>query len=155
MSSLTRTLLNASDTERLGAQLASAALAGFAILLRGPLGAGKTTLVEGFVEAIGAGHAASPSFVLAHSYPDGRMPVWHLDLFRVVEQRDIDDLDLSQYLSADAVTLIEWSDNAEGPWPDDRIEIDLAIEGAGRRARIAGFGAGAEAVEKLVSGDRA
>ncbi len=155
MSSLTRTLQSASDTERLGAQLASAAVAGFTILLRGPLGAGKTTLVEGFVEAIGGGHAASPSFVLAHSYPDGRVPVWHLDLFRVVEQRDIDDLDLSQYLSADAVTLIEWSDNAEGPWPDDRIEIDLAIDGAGRRARIAGFGAGAKAVEKLVSGGRA
>lgn len=151
MASFTRALPAASNTERLGARLAAASPRGLTILLRGALGAGKTTLVEGFVEAIGAGHAASPSFVLAHSYPDGRVPVWHLDLFRIVEQRDIDDLDLSQYFSDDAVTLIEWPDNAEGPWPPDRIEIDLSIDGEARVAKVTGFGTGVPIVDALAA----
>jgi tRNA threonylcarbamoyladenosine biosynthesis protein TsaE len=115
------------------------------------LGAGKTTLVEGFVRAIGAGHAASPSFVLAHSYPDGRTPVWHLDLFRITELRDIDDLDLSQYMNERAVTLVEWADNAGAQWPPDRIEVDLSIADEGRVAKISGFGTSEPVVQALAA----
>jgi tRNA threonylcarbamoyl adenosine modification protein YjeE len=124
------------------------------MLLRGPLGAGKTTLVEGFVDAMGAGRASSPTFVLAHSYPAGRMPVWHLDLYRIEDARDIEDLDLSQYVPDDGVALVEWPERAPEMWPADRVEIALQIAGTARTAQVRGFGTGVRVVEALVVPER-
>jgi tRNA threonylcarbamoyladenosine biosynthesis protein TsaE len=134
---------DAAATRALGARLAAACPPDSVILLRGPLGAGKTTLVEGFLDALGAGRAASPTFVIAHSHQAGAMPVWHLDLYRLEDPRDVDDLDLAQYLPAGGITLVEWPERAAHVWPEDRIEIDLAIAGAARTARVQGFGSGA------------
>jgi len=124
---------------------------GDAILLRGPLGAGKTTLVEGFMDALGAGHAASPTFVIAHEHAAGAMPVWHLDLFRLEDPRDIEDLDLAQYLAAKGVTIVEWPERADHAWPEDRIEVDLAIAGRARTARVQGFARCAVALRDLTN----
>jgi len=115
-------------------------------LLRGPLGAGKTTLVEGVVEALGAGRAASPTFVIAHYYAGGTMPVSHLDLYRLEDPRDVEDLELSQYVPADGITLVEWPERAPAAWPADRIEVELQIDGEARVAHIEGFGVHADAV---------
>ena len=129
-------LADENATRALGADLARAAAPGLVVLLDGPLGAGKTTLVQGFAAALGAKAAASPSFVLAHYYPGGAMPLWHLDLYRIENQSEIDDLDIGQYLPADGVALVEWARHAHLIWPEDRFEIDLAIEGSGRKATI-------------------
>jgi tRNA threonylcarbamoyladenosine biosynthesis protein TsaE len=133
-------LADANATRALGARLAKNSLPGTVILLDGPLGAGKTTLAQGFADGLGSAPAASPSFVVAHSYPGGKMPLWHLDLYRIEDPSAIDDLDLDQYLPLDGVALVEWATRATGPWPKDRVEIVLAIEGEGRSARISGFG---------------
>jgi tRNA threonylcarbamoyladenosine biosynthesis protein TsaE len=127
-------------TRDLGAALAGAAEPGTIVLLDGPLGAGKTTLVQGFARAVGAARAGSPSFVLAHHYPGGRMPVWHLDLYRIESAAEIDDLDLDQYLPEDGVALVEWAGRAAGRWPKDRLEVEMSIEGTGRAARVRGRG---------------
>ena len=147
-------LPDAAATRRLGTQLADACPPGMVMLLRGPLGAGKTTLVEGFVDAMGAGRASSPTFVLAHSHPAGRMPVWHLDLYRIEDARDIEDLDLSQYIPDDGVALVEWPERAAEAWPADRVEIDLHIAGSARTAQVRGFGTGVSVVEALVVPER-
>jgi tRNA threonylcarbamoyl adenosine modification protein YjeE len=136
-------------TRLLGETLASACMPGFVVLLDGPLGAGKTTLVAGFARAIGAIDAASPSFVIAHRYTGGRMPVWHLDLYRLENPAEIEDLDLDQYLPSDGVALVEWAARATEDWPADRIEIEMSFEGAGRRARLRGREKGADAVRRL------
>ncbi|MDQ6766423.1 MAG: tRNA (adenosine(37)-N6)-threonylcarbamoyltransferase complex ATPase subunit type 1 TsaE [Candidatus Eremiobacteraeota bacterium] len=133
-------LPNETATRGLGAALAGACTAGAVILLRGPLGAGKTTLVDGFAQALGAGHATSPTFVIAHSYVGGRMPVWHVDLYRIEGEDDVADLDLGQYLADDAVTLVEWPERAGDVWPNDVLTVELAAEGTGRRAWIASVG---------------
>ena len=136
-------------TRDLGAALASAITPGTVVLLDGPLGAGKTTLVQGFAAAMGSRHAASPSFVLAHHYANARMPVWHLDLYRIDRASEIAALDFDQYLPADGVALVEWASRAPDDWPSDRIDVALSIEGGGRRARLRGCGAGAAALQGL------
>jgi tRNA threonylcarbamoyladenosine biosynthesis protein TsaE len=127
-------------TRALGAALAAAATPGTVILLRGPLGAGKTTLVDGFTRALGAGPATSPTFVIAHSYAAGRIPIWHVDLYRIEDEREVADLDLAQYAASDAITLCEWPERAGEAWPVDAVSIELSVEGARRRARVSGAG---------------
>jgi tRNA threonylcarbamoyl adenosine modification protein YjeE len=138
---LTLSLPDAHATRALGARLAAASPAGTLILLRGPLGAGKTTLVEGAVRELGAGHAASPTFVIAHEYRGGKMPVSHLDLYRLEDPRDVEALDLAAYLRSDGITLVEWPERAAEQWPADRIEVELIIAARGREARISIIGA--------------
>src|SRR5579872_380564 len=147
--SLSLSLPDAAATSRLGAALARASRPGDVYLLRGPLGAGKTTLVDAFARELGAGAATSPTFVIAHSYPHGRMPIWHVDLYRLEGPHDVDDLDLAQYFSPDAVTLVEWPERRAEAWPADRVEIDLQVSGESRTAQLTGFGKAAERLRTL------
>lgn len=134
---MSRRLPDALATRRIGEQLARAAQPGLIVLLDGPLGAGKTTLVQGFAAGIGAAQAAaSPSFVLAHHYVGGRLPVWHLDLYRIENETEIDDLDLDFYTPREGVALVEWSERGGSRWPADALHIRLELDGGGRRATI-------------------
>lgn len=139
-------------TRALGAALAARSGPGIVILLDGSLGAGKTTLVQGFTAALGATAAASPSFVIAHLYAGGAMPVWHLDLYRLEDPAEIDDLDIDQYLPERGVALVEWASRARTSWPEDRIAVELEIDGDRRRATLRGFGACAAIVRDLAAG---
>lgn len=149
MGHLDFSLGDAAATRALGARLAAACQPDSVILLRGPLGAGKTTFVEGFLEALGAGRAASPTFVIAHSHRAGAMPIWHLDLYRLEDPRDVDDLDLAQYLPSGGITIVEWPERAPHAWPADRIEIELSIAGNARGARVRGLGTAVDVVRAL------
>jgi tRNA threonylcarbamoyladenosine biosynthesis protein TsaE len=144
-----RVLEDDAATRRLGAELAARADDGMLLLLHGPLGAGKTTLAQGFAAALGTDAAASPSFVIAHLYAGGKMPLWHLDLYRIEDRSSIEELDLEQYMPSGGATIVEWADRYDGPWPVDRIDVDIAIDGGRRRARISGRGRFASAVERL------
>ncbi len=128
------------DMRAFGAELAAIFPPGAVVLLRGPLGAGKTTFADGFIANLGGGHATSPSFTLAHRHDGGRFPIWHLDLFRLTDRLAVDDLDIEQYLPADGVAVVEWPERAGDIWPADRIEVDIAIDGARRIATVESFG---------------
>jgi tRNA threonylcarbamoyladenosine biosynthesis protein TsaE len=140
------TLEDATATRKLGAALATTCVPGSVVLLKGPLGGGKTTLVDGFIEALGAGRATSPTFVIAHAHPHGRIMVWHLDLYRMEDERQVADLDLPQYMSDSAVTLCEWPERALGVWPSDAISVELTLEGTGRQATLTAGGPKSRAI---------
>jgi tRNA threonylcarbamoyladenosine biosynthesis protein TsaE len=98
-------------TDRLGQAIGRVLRGGESIALFGPLGAGKTTLVRGIAQGLGASPATvtSPTFVVIHEYDQGRLPLAHMDL----------------YFSGQTVTVIEWADKGLAALPQDRIEIIL------------------------------
>ena len=118
------------DTRALGALLAHCARAGDVITLSGPLGVGKTALARGFVEALGhQGDVPSPSFAIVQPYDDLAPIVWHVDLYRIEEASEIEELGLDA--AADAVLLVEWPERAgTGAWRNAlRLSLDFAPDG--------------------------
>jgi tRNA threonylcarbamoyladenosine biosynthesis protein TsaE len=117
-------------TNRLGARLAAVAQTGDVITLSGPLGVGKTALARGLIAALG--HDAdvpSPSFALVQPYDELDLPVWHVDLYRVEDRSEIDELGLGA--AGDAVLLVEWPERARADaWPQAlALSLDFAQNG--------------------------
>jgi len=124
-----------SETERLGASLAQVLRPGDVVALSGPLGAGKTSLARGVLGALGlVGDAPSPSFslVIAYAPPDVRLPLWHVDLYRIEDTDEIEELGLADARS-DSVLLIEWPERMGTRLWDDALRLDLQPELAGGR----------------------
>jgi tRNA threonylcarbamoyladenosine biosynthesis protein TsaE len=120
-------------TARTGAALAARVRAGDVITLSGPLGVGKTALARGLLAALGhAGEVPSPSFAIVQPYDDVDPPVWHVDLYRIEQPSELEELGLDS--AAEAVLLVEWPERAgDNAWPDAlRFSLDFAEEGARR-----------------------
>jgi len=127
---------DAGATDRFGRALADRLRPGDVILLEGQLGAGKTSLARGILAGLGlAGEAPSPSFAIVQPYapPELRLPVLHVDLYRLDDPDELDELGLDDALY-DSVLLIEWPERAgEGRWPDALVlRLDPAPSGARR-----------------------
>jgi tRNA threonylcarbamoyladenosine biosynthesis protein TsaE len=99
------------ETAAVGRELAPSLAAGSVVLLFGDLGAGKTAFVRGLAEglAIPADAVSSPTFTLVQEYRGGRLPLFHVDLYRLDDPREIDDLGLDE-IAADGVMAIEWAE---------------------------------------------
>src|SRR3712207_171796 len=120
-----RRTVSAAETEAAGAEIASHLQGGDIVVVSGDLGAGKTTLIRGASRALGVeGPVTSPTFTIGQRY-DGRMPVFHLDLYRLGTLGGEDPALLEDYLSADAVTFIEWPGLAEPELPRDPFRVEL------------------------------
>jgi tRNA threonylcarbamoyladenosine biosynthesis protein TsaE len=118
------------ETGSAGAALARAARAGDVITLSGPLGVGKTALARGFLRALGhQGEVPSPSFAIVEPYEEIEPPVWHVDLYRIEQPSEIEELGLDA--SSDAVLLVEWPERAgAAAWPDAlALSLDFAPDG--------------------------
>jgi tRNA threonylcarbamoyladenosine biosynthesis protein TsaE len=100
-----------SETEAIGRQLAKDIDTGSVLALKGDLGSGKTSFVKGLVAGLGSRvDVTSPTFTIIHEYRGGRLPVYHLDFFRVQDRQSIERLAIDDYLFGDGVTVIEWAD---------------------------------------------
>jgi tRNA threonylcarbamoyladenosine biosynthesis protein TsaE len=118
------------ETAAAGAALARVASSGDVITLSGPLGVGKTALARGFLEALGhEGEVPSPSFAIVQPYEDVDPLVWHVDLYRVEDPSEIEELGLDAAL--DAVLLVEWPERAgTNVWPDALgLSLDFGEQG--------------------------
>ena len=121
------------ETAALGREFASTLSAGDVLLLYGDLGAGKTAFVRGLAEGLGVdrGEVSSPTFTLIQEYRGGRLPLFHVDLYRIEDPREFDELGLDE-IAEDGVLAIEWADTMPIP-PSNATRV--AIEHAGDSAR--------------------
>lgn len=114
------------ETQALGRHLGERAVGGTLVLLIGNLGAGKTCFAQGLAAGLGVpDQVTSPTFILAAEYR-GRLPLYHLDLYRIETPQEAEGLDLDRYLGGDGVTLVEWAERAPDLWPDERLTITFA-----------------------------
>ena len=113
-------------SDRLGRAIGSALEGGESLALSGALGSGKTALVRGIATGLGASARAvsSPTFVLLHEYR-GRLPLAHIDLYRLNSVKEAESIGLGDYLTGRTVVAVEWADKAPGILPDDRLEMEL------------------------------
>jgi tRNA threonylcarbamoyladenosine biosynthesis protein TsaE len=126
----------------LGAALAAVARPGDLVVLAGPLGAGKTVLVQGIGAGLGvAGPVTSPTFVIARVHADGRLPLVHADAYRLSSVAEVDDLDLDAS-SEDSLTVVEWGEGLVEGLADThlRIEIDRSDDSEERSVRLVPVG---------------
>jgi tRNA threonylcarbamoyladenosine biosynthesis protein TsaE len=142
----------ADDTREVGAVIAPLLRIGDVLVLTGELGAGKTTLVRGIASGLGAAeHVASPTFTLVREYVTGRVPVAHVDVFRLDRVQDVVDLALDELEGGACVLIVEWGDAVEELLPDDRLRVELTTEdpaGETDARRIAITSAGASWLER-------
>jgi tRNA threonylcarbamoyladenosine biosynthesis protein TsaE len=130
---VTHTTHTESETMEAGRALASSLSAGAVVLLVGDLGAGKTAFVRGLADGLGVPveEVSSPTFTLVQEYRGGRLALFHVDLYRLNDPREIDDLGLDEIADA-GVLAIEWAEKMPSPPPD---AVRVTIEHASDRER--------------------
>ncbi len=124
--------LSEQEQERIGARLAAAVGHQGVVFLQGDLGAGKTTLVRGFLRSLGySGAVKSPTYTLMEPYQIGSVPIFHLDLYRLADPGELEFLGIRDLLEQTAVLLVEWPERGIGelPGPDLTLHIDYLAEG--------------------------
>ena len=110
------------------------------VFLQGELGAGKTTLVRGYLRALGfAGAVKSPTYTLLEHYEIGSRKVYHFDFYRIVDPRELGYIGIDDLMGEQAVKLVEWPANAGDRLPRADMEVRLGVEGLGRRIEVADF----------------
>jgi tRNA threonylcarbamoyladenosine biosynthesis protein TsaE len=128
------------ETIRLGRSLTALLAPPKLVLLRGDLGAGKTTLVKGIAAGFGAAEeedVTSPTFTLVHEYRGARANLYHIDLYRIDTQRQLDTLALDDLRSENSILLIEWGEKFPRFVRERDVEISLQRDGeTGREIRI-------------------
>ena len=113
------------DTRALGAALAGVVVPGDLLVLTGPLGAGKTALTQGLGAALGVSEpVTSPTFVIARVHRGGRLPLVHVDAYRLGGVADVDDLDLDAS-TEESVTVVEWGSGLVEQLADEHLEVRL------------------------------
>jgi tRNA threonylcarbamoyladenosine biosynthesis protein TsaE len=150
-----RFLADEAATLELGAQLARQCPPGCVIYLHGDLGVGKTTLVRGFLHALGhIGAVKSPTYTLVEPYslggPEASQQIYHFDLYRLSDPEELEYLGGRDYFAAESICLVEWPEQGEGWLPRADLDIYLQHRAEGRQARLLGHSqAGLTLVEQL------
>jgi tRNA threonylcarbamoyladenosine biosynthesis protein TsaE len=129
------TSTSANATQALGEQVGRCLQAGDVVCLYGELGSGKTVFVKGLATGLGVSREAvvrSPSFVLIHRYP-GRVPLYHVDLYRLEGPADVEDIGLRELLGGEGVAVIEWAEKLGAALPTARLDVMLQYVDADTR----------------------
>jgi tRNA threonylcarbamoyladenosine biosynthesis protein TsaE len=128
------------ETIELGKRLGTVLSKGAIIAFFGDLGSGKTTMIKGVAQGLGVKELVkSPSFVVVTEY-QGRLPVYHIDLYRISKPSELPEVGFEQYLYGDGVSLIEWAERAENLLPINAIKTRIEILGQSlRKVTIANF----------------
>lgn len=131
-------------TKQLASTLAPYLRSGDVILLKGDLGAGKTQFAQGLAAALGVcAQVTSPTFNILLEYHDGKLPLYHFDLYRLEEEAELDDVGYFEAVDGDGdgVSLVEWGDKFPACLPCDYLEVSITVdEQAHRRVRVHAYG---------------
>ncbi|MGY3723944.1 tRNA threonylcarbamoyladenosine biosynthesis protein TsaE [Granulicatella balaenopterae] len=121
----TTQVTNEEQTKNIAAHLAKFAKAGYLVILEGQLGAGKTTFTKGFAQGLGIQKVIkSPTYTLIREYKQGRLPLYHMDMYRL-EEVGGGDLGLEEYVTGDGVVMMEWATFVEDELPEERLVVKL------------------------------
>lgn len=130
-------LADEAATLAFGARLVELGLTAELVCLQGELGAGKTTLVRGYLRALGLrGAVKSPTYTLLESYEIAARRVYHFDFYRIEDPRELDYIGLDDLMDEPAVKLVEWPANAGDRLPAAQVEIRLDVQGRGRHVEL-------------------
>ena len=134
-----------------GARLARALPAALCVYLRGPLGAGKTTLVRGVLRALGhTGAVRSPTYTILETYAVEHGEVCHLDLYRLAGAEELEDIGARELFDGRHTCFVEWPERGAGWLPPADLDIAIDMAGTGRRVRVLARGqAGLRTLEAL------
>ena len=130
-------LPDAEATEAFGRDLAERLEPGDLVLLRGDLGAGKTTLVRGILAGLGhSGSVKSPTYTLLEPYQLTSRTVLHFDFYRIGDSRELEFIGIDELMDTDAIKLVGWPERAADRLPSPDLEITLRVEDEGRRIEV-------------------
>ncbi len=117
------------DTFEIGYQLGSQAKPGSVYTLNGDLGVGKTVFTQGFAKGLGIeDNVNSPTFTIIQIYEEGRMPLYHFDVYRIGDVEEMEEIGYEDYFYGEGVCLIEWAELIEDILPENRIRITIEKE---------------------------
>jgi tRNA threonylcarbamoyladenosine biosynthesis protein TsaE len=128
---------SAADMQRLAARLGQSLAIGDVVALTGPLGAGKTTFVQGLAEGMGVPaerHVTSPTFALVNEHP-GRIPLVHVDFYRIVSPAELPELGIEEAYDQ-AATAIEWAERFPDWLPADTLAVTIGVQDGGRTLEV-------------------
>ena len=127
---------SASETIRVGKNIGSLLLPGDIVALVGELGAGKTQFIKGLAAGVGVGkptYVSSPSFTLINEHL-GKVPFYHIDLFRLKSEKEAEELGLEEYFQGGGITAIEWADKIPSLLPEEILWINICYTGKNIRS---------------------
>ena len=124
-----------SDTLELAQNIESEKFPNMVICLNGELGSGKTVFVKGFASSLGlTENITSPTFNIVKEYPNGELPLYHIDAYRLEEHKD--NIGISDYFNKEGVTIIEWAELIPDILPEERLEIEFSLVDENTRVLI-------------------
>ena len=141
------------ETRAFAARLGALLEAGDILCLVGDLGAGKTTFTQGLALGLGLPPdepVNSPTFTLVSEHPGGRVPLYHFDVYRLLDSSGLYDLAFDEYLSGDGVVVIEWADKILNALPNERLDIALTTDDEDPDTRQIAVAAQGRRAEKLL-----
>lgn len=117
---------SAADTFEFGRKLGEKAKAGDVFTLVGDLGVGKTVFTQGFAAGLGINdHVNSPTFTILQCYDEGRIPLYHFDVYRIGDVSEMDEIGFDEFVDGDGVCLIEWADLISEILPEELIRVEI------------------------------
>lgn len=115
------------ETRKFAAELATKAVPGTVYTLNGDLGVGKTVFTQGFAEGLGiCDYVCSPTFTIVQVYDDGRMPLYHFDVYRIADESEMEEIGYEDYFYGEGVSFVEWAENIADLIPKEAVRITIA-----------------------------
>jgi tRNA threonylcarbamoyladenosine biosynthesis protein TsaE len=125
------------ETRLIAAEFGRNLRAGMVLSLIGDLGAGKTEFVKGLAIGLGVDNeVTSPTFTIVHEYREGRLPLFHMDFYRLNDETELGEVGFDDYLMARGICAIEWGDKFPNRLPPDSVAIRFSIRGNKKRAIV-------------------